>query len=103
MVMFYSTRLLRSWACLGLFACLVTATSSDAEEQDRRPNIVLILADDMGYSDLGCMGSEIETPHLDALAARGFSLPIATTLPGAARHARHFLRGNTSGMPDWVI
>ena len=35
------------------------------------PNIVLILADDMGFSDLGCYGSEIATPYLDALAARG--------------------------------
>ena len=36
-----------------------------------RPNVVLILVDDMGYSDIGCYGSEIRTPHLDALAAGG--------------------------------
>jgi arylsulfatase len=36
-----------------------------------RPNIVVILADDMGFSDLGCYGSEIPTPHLDKLAAEG--------------------------------
>ncbi len=35
------------------------------------PDILLIMADDMGYSDLGCYGSEIATPHLDQLAARG--------------------------------
>jgi arylsulfatase len=37
----------------------------------KRPNIVIILADDLGYSDIGCFGSEIETPNLDRLAARG--------------------------------
>jgi arylsulfatase A-like enzyme len=36
-----------------------------------KPNLVVILADDMGFSDLGCYGSEIPTPHLDALAASG--------------------------------
>jgi arylsulfatase A-like enzyme len=36
-----------------------------------KPNVVFVLVDDMGYSDLGCYGSEIETPHLDSLAAGG--------------------------------
>ncbi len=36
-----------------------------------RPNIILIMSDDMGYSDLGCMGGEISTPNLDALAHDG--------------------------------
>ena len=37
----------------------------------KRPNIVLIMADDLGFSDLGCYGSEIETPNLDQLAGNG--------------------------------
>jgi arylsulfatase A-like enzyme len=43
----------------------------EASEAADRPNIVVILADDMGYSDIGCYGGEIETPHLDELAANG--------------------------------
>ena len=45
-----------------------------ATAQSARPNVVLILADDMGYSDIGCMGSEIETPNLDSLAREGVLL-----------------------------
>lgn len=40
----------------------------------KKPNIIIILADDMGYSDIGCFGSEIKTPHLDALAAGGLRM-----------------------------
>ena len=36
-----------------------------------QPNFILILADDMGYSDLGCYGSEINTPNIDSLASTG--------------------------------
>ncbi|MHC4886475.1 MAG: arylsulfatase [Planctomycetota bacterium] len=45
--------------------------TSDA---DTRPNIILIMADDMGYSDIGCFGSEINTPTLDALGYGGLRL-----------------------------
>ena len=44
---------------------------SKADTTAPRPNIVLILADDMGYSDIGCYGGEIETPNLDRLASQG--------------------------------
>src|SRR5262245_35817566 len=36
-----------------------------------RPNILIILSDDMGFSDIGCYGGEINTPNLDSLAANG--------------------------------
>ena len=51
--------------------CTTRLCIAQADPNPRRPNIVLVLADDLGYSDLGCYGSEIRTPHLDALAARG--------------------------------
>jgi arylsulfatase len=38
---------------------------------EKKPNVLLILADDMGFSDIGCYGSEIETPNIDRLAAAG--------------------------------
>ncbi|MCB1740205.1 MAG: arylsulfatase, partial [Gammaproteobacteria bacterium] len=45
------------------------------------PNIVIVYMDDMGYSDPGCYGSEIDTPHIDALAARGQLFTHYTTHP----------------------
>ena len=44
---------------------------SIAHSKDKRPNIVMILADDLGWSDLGCYGSSIKTPNLDKLAQNG--------------------------------
>lgn len=57
-------------ALVATLLCSV-ATSVAADGAKGKPNILLIVADDMGFSDLGCFGSEIKTPHLDALAARG--------------------------------
>ena len=53
--------------------CLL-AIPLGAAADDQRPNILYILADDLGYSDLGCFGGEIETPVLDQLAAGGVRL-----------------------------
>src|SRR5580693_6274380 len=55
-----------------LIAVILTCSSAFAAPD--RPNIIVILADDMGYSDIGCYGSEIPTPHFDALAANGIRL-----------------------------
>ena len=56
-----------SLVCLALAALLCQANDAPGS----RPNIVLILADDLGFSDLGCYGSEIATPNLDRMAAQG--------------------------------
>jgi arylsulfatase A-like enzyme len=51
-----------------LIACAVSATAAE-----RRPNILIIVADDLGYGELGCQGytQEIPTPHIDSIAAQG--------------------------------
>lgn len=58
--------LLTTLYCLSLSALLlITAHAAD------RPNIIIMMADDMGFSDIGCYGSEIQTPNLDQLATGG--------------------------------
>ena len=52
-------------------AALALQSSAQAQAADTRPNILLIVADDLGYSDLGAFGSEIKTPNLDAIAQKG--------------------------------
>ena len=53
------------------FLALSASAAGLAVPRQRRPSILLIVADDLGYSDLGCYGGEIGTPNLDALATNG--------------------------------
>ncbi len=56
----------------GIGGCLAQADKPPAaREVTKKPNILLILVDDMGFSDIGCYGSEIPTPNIDSLAANG--------------------------------
>ena len=73
-----------------LFSLLVGALDAKGT-----PNVILIMSDDMGFSDIGCYGGEIETPHLDALAANGLHF---TQFYNTARccPTRTLLSGSTS-------
>ena len=65
------------------------------------PNVVVILADDMGFSDLGCYGGEIDTPHLDRLAAGGRHaavLCLGAIIKGETSHDRHIATAVASGI-----
>ena len=99
------------WIALVLVGSIAQATE--------KPNLLLIMADDLGFSDLGCYGGEIETPNLDALAAGGLRF---TQFYNTARcwptrgalltgyYAQHIRRDKLSGLdggsrgqrPDWA-
>ncbi|MCC9601773.1 sulfatase-like hydrolase/transferase [Stieleria sp. JC731] len=105
-------------ATSAITAFVMPSTRASADSQSR-PNILLILADDLGYSDLGCYGSEIQTPNIDSLAQQGVRFtqfyntgrcwPTRGSLMTgfyAQQIRRDYLPGVTSGgkgtRPDWA-
>ncbi|MEE8573513.1 MAG: sulfatase-like hydrolase/transferase, partial [Gemmatimonadota bacterium] len=65
-------------------ACAPESTPDSTQTQVDRPNVLLIVADDLGYSDIGAFGGEILTPALDALAAEGIRLTNFHVLPSCS-------------------
>ncbi|MFC1530848.1 arylsulfatase [Gemmatimonadota bacterium] len=65
-------------------ACAPESAPEGTETQDDRPNVLLIVADDMGYSDIGAFGGEILTPTLDVLAGEGMRLTNFHVLPSCS-------------------
>lgn len=77
-----------------ILACLVTLNVQAV----KRPNIVLLFADDMGYGDLGCYGHPtIQTPNLDRLAGQGLRLTSFYSAPGCVPARKQLLLGRYPG------
>jgi arylsulfatase A-like enzyme len=96
-----------------LAGCLAAAACQSAlgDQKSARPNIVLILADDLGYGDLGIQGAEdLQTPHIDTLFRGGMQFQeayVAFPTCGPSRASlmtgRHHMRIGFPGNPDHVI
>ena len=93
-----------TWVCVLL---LLAASSPVLGGQEaRRPNILLIIADDLGYADLGAYGSDIRTPNIDRLAAEGIRFTRFHTAPMCAPTRAMLYTGNNNhvaGMGRQVI
>ena len=74
---------------------LVTATSAVAQQAAPRPHIVYIVADDLGWKDVGFHGSDIKTPNIDKLAQDGARLEQFYAQPMCTPYA--------SGTDDWPL
>ncbi|MEX0716679.1 MAG: sulfatase-like hydrolase/transferase [Planctomycetaceae bacterium] len=78
---------------LAILACLATFLfdSAAAADPPRRPNIVFLFTDDLGYADIGCYGNdEVKTPHLDRLASQGVrftDFSMSSSICGPSRSA----------------
>ncbi len=77
-------------------ACGSGGRPSGDASSEQRPNILLIVADDMGYTDLGAWGSEIRTPNLDALALGGVRFANFHTAPICAPTRAMLMSGTTN-------
>ena len=78
---------------LGLLFIVACAPESSTPD---RPNVLLIVADDLGYADLGAFGSDIATPNIDALAQEGVLFTGFHTAPSCAPTRSMLLTGNNN-------
>lgn len=111
------SKILRSHLLLYALAMLLPALGAEARAQQRQPNVVFILADDLGYRELGCFGQKlIQTPNIDKLARQGMRLtqhycgnavcaPSRCVLLTGKHPGNAFVRDNRSTPPEgqWPI
>nr|WP_299386033.1 arylsulfatase [Allomuricauda sp.] len=98
---------------LAVTTFLGSCESTSSPNKQERPNIILILADDLGWSDVGCYGGEIQTPHIDQLAANGIRYlqfsntskcfpSRATLLTGLYAHQVGFAKTHTNPIQNGI-
>ena len=90
--------MIRATIRLALLVCGIISPGALAYGQDTKPNIVVILADDLGNADLGYRGSDIKTPNIDKLASEGvraesfYGMPVCTPARAALMTGRYAMR-----------
>lgn len=86
------------------FASAITAMGAIALASSvnaaTKPNVLIIVADDMGYSDLGCYGGEISTPNIDKLAQEGLRFTQFYSNPMSTPTEHRYLQDCTRRMPS---
>lgn len=95
-----------------VFSCKTESSKNNAGKEPVKPNIIYILADDLGYGDIGCYGQQyIETPHLDRLASEGMLFtqhyagstvcaPSRSSLMTGLHTGHTYIRGNKEVQPE---
>ena len=87
-------------AFLTICVSLANTASVTAAKGSLRPNILLIVADDVGYSDIGCYGGEIDTPNLDQLASDGIRCSEFHVNPMCVVTRTSLMTGHTHSQSD---
>ena len=77
-----------------LVSKIMLSCTKQEKEITKKPNIVLIVADDLGFGDIGCYGGDVQTPNIDELSYKGIKFSSFHTAPMCAPTRAMLLSGN---------